>query len=128
MSEKPVYERPAEPCDGFAWVGQSVLSCDDCGWPWFLHPGEKRYTGVFATTQIVVPFDERRNAQIPVLLAAWEANALWQEEPPAYRFNPATQRHEIAGPPMERQVGKDFPYATGPARPVAAKPDSGATP
>jgi len=111
-------------CKGFVWVGQSVLCCDECGSPWFLHPGD--YTLApgsmlvlgSGAEWIVKPFPERRQAQVPNLVAAWEANALWQAERGAW-WPGLDGRDGQYAPNVERQVGKDFPYPTGPTRPAS---------
>ncbi len=110
-------------CEGFAWIGQSLLCCDECGWPWFLHAGDRKHTGLFNVESTVVAFSESLQAQIPDLLAAWEANALWQAERGA-RIRDWDGKDRQA-PNVERQVGKDFPYPTGPTR-LAAIAKSGA--
>jgi hypothetical protein len=110
---------PARPvCEGFAWIGQSLLCCDECGWPWFLHAGDRKSTALFSRDSnrggSVKPFRESLQAQIPDLLAAWEANALWQAERGAWSRD--WEGKDRQAPNVERQVGKDFPYPTGPTR------------
>lgn len=108
-------------CEGFAWIGQSLLCCDECGWPWFLHAGDRKSTALFSRDSnlgsTVEPFRDSLQSQIPDLLAAWEANALWQPERGAWRHG-LDGRDGQYGPAVERQVGKDFPYPTGPTRPT----------
>ncbi len=103
-------------CEGFVWIGQSMLCCDNCGWPWFLHAGDLKSASIFGGETHVVPFPEAQQAQIPDMLAAWEANALWQAERGAWRFDWNDRSKGSYAPDVERQVGKDFPYPTGPVR------------
>lgn len=39
LGETPnmTHTRKDKPCDGFAWIGQPILSCDECGWPAWDH-------------------------------------------------------------------------------------------
>lgn len=103
----------SEACRGFRWIGQSLLCCDECGRPWFLHDGHAHYEGFFDPVVTVKPFSEQERAEIPDLLRAWEANAFWQRE--------TIWVERGVGNHVERQVGKDFPYPKGPTRPVTAK-------
>jgi len=120
MAETTRSERTPPVCEGFAWIGQSLLCCDECGWPWFLHEGDRKHTSLSLFgehTTTVVAFSESLQSQIPALLAAWEANALWQFERRAWRSG-LDGRDGQYGPAVERRVGKDFPYPTGPTRPT----------
>ncbi len=93
-------------CEGFVWIGQSMLCCDNCGWPWFLHAGD---ASIFGGETPVVPFPEAQQAQIPDMLAAWEANALWQAERGAWRFDWNDRSKGSYAPDVERQVGRELP-------------------
>lgn len=114
----------SEACRGFRWIGQSLLCCDECGSPWFLHEGHAKYEGIFDPKMIVEPFTDEEKAQVPGLIAAWERNAFWQRETHWQRRWDGTG--DSIAVHVERQVGKDFPYPTGPTRPHG-NADSGAS-
>lgn len=47
-------------CPAFEWVGQALISCDECGKPWWDHSHEARNSptyGVFAgrTLRVIIP-------------------------------------------------------------------------
>lgn len=49
---------PVRPCEGFAWIGQALTSCDECGRPVWEHPGERRHSDPFSDAYEVEPWSE----------------------------------------------------------------------